>query len=38
VLRVIGCDVIQGYAVAAPMDEDAFLDWSRKGERWTVNG
>ncbi|MFD1788443.1 putative bifunctional diguanylate cyclase/phosphodiesterase [Sphingomonas floccifaciens] len=31
VLRVIGCDVIQGYAVARPMTEDAFLDWSDAG-------
>lgn len=30
VLRVIGCDVIQGYAIAEPMDEDAFIDWSRR--------
>jgi len=29
VLRVIGCDVIQGYAVAPPMDETAFVAWSR---------
>lgn len=29
VLRVIGCDVIQGYAVATPMDEAAFLNWVR---------
>ncbi|MDO7840958.1 putative bifunctional diguanylate cyclase/phosphodiesterase [Sphingomonas immobilis] len=29
VLRVIGCDVIQGYAVALPMDEAAFIAWSR---------
>nr|WP_317892093.1 EAL domain-containing protein [uncultured Sphingomonas sp.] len=27
ILRMIGCDVLQGYAVAAPMDEAAFLDW-----------
>ncbi|THD35427.1 MAG: EAL domain-containing protein [Sphingomonas sp.] len=34
-LKVIGCDVAQGYAVAAPMDEDAFVGWSRgdQGER-----
>jgi len=32
-LRVIGCDVIQGYAVAQPMDEEAFLTWSRKAAR-----
>ena len=27
VLRVIGCDVLQGHAVAAPMDEGALMDW-----------
>ena len=29
VLRVIGCDVLQGYAIAEPMPEEAFLAWSR---------
>jgi diguanylate cyclase (GGDEF)-like protein len=29
VLRVIGCDILQGYAVAEPMAEDAFLTWAR---------
>lgn len=29
VLRVIGCDAVQGYAIAAPMDEAAFLAWAR---------
>ncbi len=29
ILRIIGCDVIQGYAVAPPMDEAAFIAWSR---------
>lgn len=34
VLRIIGCDVIQGYAVAEPMPERAFLAWSQgEGER-----
>jgi len=33
VLRVIGCDVIQGYAVAEPMDEEAFIAWSKREER-----
>ena len=28
VLRIIGCDVLQGYAVAPPMSEDAFLAWA----------
>jgi diguanylate cyclase (GGDEF)-like protein len=32
-LRVIGCDVVQGYVIAAPMDEDAFIAWSRGGDR-----
>lgn len=27
ILRMIGCDVLQGYAIAAPMEEAAFLDW-----------
>ena len=30
VLRVIGCDVLQGYAIAQPMAEAAFLDWVRE--------
>ncbi len=30
VLRVIGCDILQGYSIAEPMDEDAFLAWSRE--------
>ncbi|WP_066827790.1 putative bifunctional diguanylate cyclase/phosphodiesterase [Sphingomonas mali] len=30
VLRVIGCDVIQGYVVAQPMDEEAFIAWARR--------
>ena len=29
VLRIVGCDVVQGYAVAAPMAEAEFLAWSR---------
>ena len=33
VLRVIGCDVIQGYIIAQPMDEEAFLTWSRDAAR-----
>lgn len=34
VLRIIGCDVIQGYAVAEPMPEAAFLTWSQaEGDR-----
>jgi diguanylate cyclase (GGDEF)-like protein len=29
VLRVIGCDILQGYAVAEPMAEEAFVEWAR---------
>lgn len=29
VLRVIGADVLQGYVIAKPMDEQAFLAWSK---------
>ncbi len=36
ILRIIGCDVIQGYAVAAPMDEDAFVAWSRDEGIWAA--
>ena len=32
VLRVIGCDVLQGYAVATPMAEEQFLAWARDVE------
>jgi len=38
VLRVIGCDVMQGYAIAKPMDEDAFIAWSRTGKRQALAG
>ena len=38
VLRVIGCDVIQGFAIAAPMDEDEFIAWSRTDERRALAG
>lgn len=38
VLRVIGCDVIQGYAIAAPMDEGAFLAWAGADERRALAG
>lgn len=30
VLRVIGCDVLQGYVIAQPMIEDDFLAWARQ--------
>lgn len=29
ILRVIGCDVVQGYAVAEPMDEATLIAWTR---------
>jgi len=29
-LRLIGCDSLQGYAIATPMDETRFIDWSRR--------
>ncbi|MCW3849386.1 EAL domain-containing protein [Sphingomonas sp. LB-2] len=38
VLRVIGCDVLQGYSIAAPMDEDAFLGWARDEGREQAAG
>jgi diguanylate cyclase (GGDEF)-like protein len=38
VLRVIGCDVVQGYAIAEPMDEAAFIAWSRTDERRALVG
>ncbi len=38
ILRVIGCDVIQGYAIAAPMDEAAFVAWSQGEVRWAAAG
>ncbi|WEK02045.1 MAG: EAL domain-containing protein [Candidatus Sphingomonas phytovorans] len=38
VMRVIGCDVIQGYAIAAPMDEEAFIAWSRGDDRQKASG
>ncbi|QIG79577.1 putative bifunctional diguanylate cyclase/phosphodiesterase [Stakelama tenebrarum] len=30
VLRVIGCDALQGYGIAQPMDEAEFLSWVRR--------
>ncbi|WP_066479718.1 MULTISPECIES: putative bifunctional diguanylate cyclase/phosphodiesterase [unclassified Sphingomonas] len=29
VMRVIGCDVLQGYAIGRPMEEATFLNWAR---------
>ena len=31
-------DVIQGYAIAAPMDEDAFIAWSQREDRQRLAG
>jgi diguanylate cyclase len=36
VLRVIGCDVIQGYAIAQPMAEDEFIAWTRREDRMAL--
>lgn len=33
VLRVIGCDVLQGYVIAQPMTEDDFIAWARQAPR-----
>lgn len=33
VLRVIGCDVLQGYVIAQPMAEDEFIAWVRRAPR-----
>lgn len=38
VLKVLGCDILQGYAVAEPMDEDAFLTWAAAGARVRLAG
>ena len=38
VLRIIGCDVVQGYAYAPPMDEAAFLAWAQGPERTSLAG
>ncbi|MCA1199283.1 EAL domain-containing protein [Sphingomonas sp. R647] len=33
VLRVIGCDILQGYVIAKPMPEAAFLEWASAAPR-----
>lgn len=33
VLRVIGCDVLQGYVIAQPMAEEAFIAWAQQAPR-----
>ena len=37
-LRVIGCDVVQGYAIAEPMAEQDFIAWSRGDRSDTLAG
>jgi diguanylate cyclase len=37
-LRLMGCDVIQGYAIARPMPEEAFITWSQGSKRWALAG
>jgi len=37
-LRVMGCDVIQGFAIARPMPEEAFIAWSQGSQRWALAG
>lgn len=36
VLRVIGCDVLQGFALAQPMDEGDFLAWAHEAGRQRI--
>jgi EAL domain-containing protein (putative c-di-GMP-specific phosphodiesterase class I) len=38
VLRIIGCDVIQGYAIAEPMDEAALIAWSQREQDQALAG
>lgn len=38
ILRVIGCDVVQGYAIAPPMDEASFINWARGDVRHALAG
>jgi diguanylate cyclase (GGDEF)-like protein len=33
ILRAMGCDTVQGFIFAAPMFEDAFLDWIGNADR-----
>lgn len=37
-LRLMGCDVIQGFAIARPMAEEAFLSWRAGPQQWAVAG
>lgn len=38
VLRAMGCDLLQGYAVAEPMDEARFLSWAAAGGKARLAG
>lgn len=38
VLKVLGCDILQGYAVAEPMDEEGFLTWAAAGAQVRLAG
>lgn len=38
ILRILGCDVIQGYAIAAPMAEQDFITWSKAEMRMGAAG
>ncbi len=32
ILTVMGCDIIQGYGIARPMEESAFIDWAKQAK------
>ncbi|MFC3558113.1 putative bifunctional diguanylate cyclase/phosphodiesterase [Sphingomonas qilianensis] len=38
VLRMMGCDVMQGFAIAEPMPEAAFMTWTRAEETRVMAG
>lgn len=38
VLKVLGCDVLQGYAVAEPMEEEDYLVWAAAGAKVRLAG
>lgn len=38
VLKIIGCDVVQGYNIAEPMDEAAFVAWANADRRQALAG
>jgi EAL domain-containing protein (putative c-di-GMP-specific phosphodiesterase class I) len=31
----LGCDIAQGFFVAAPMEAAAYLDWAARQSHWT---